>query len=74
MRYTAMPPKSLGSPKCRMGMRGMMAPTNLSSDIIRALISLLIQPGRIAFAVTPYRASSTASARQSALMAAFVAA
>src|SRR5436305_13579896 len=74
IRYTAMPPKSLGSPKRRIGIRGITAATNLSSASTRAVMSLLIQPGRMALAVTPWRASSTASARHSALIAALVAA
>src|SRR3954447_21742627 len=53
IRYTAMPPKSLGSPKRRIGIRGITAATNLSSASTRAVMSLLIQPGRIAFEVTP---------------------
>jgi hypothetical protein len=53
IRYTAMPPKSDGSPKRRIGIRGITAATNLSSASTRAVMSLLIQPARIAFEVTP---------------------
>src|SRR5207249_9297517 len=70
MMYTAMPPKSVGSPKRRTGIRGITLATNLSLAMMPAVMSLLIQPGRIAFAVTPWRASSTASARHSACSAA----
>ncbi len=52
-----------GSPKRRTGMRGITLATNFSLPMMPAVMSLLIQPGRIAFAVTPWRASSTASAR-----------
>ena len=67
-----MPPKSAGSPKRRIGMRGITLATNFSLAMMPAVMSLLIQPGRIALAVTPWRASSTASARNSALIAALV--
>ena len=69
-----MPPKSEGSPNRRIGIRGMTLATNLSLAMMFAVMSLLIQPGRMALEVTPWRASSTASARTSALMAALVAA
>src|SRR6185295_20240555 len=72
MMYTAMPPKSVGSPKRRTGMRGITLATNFSLPMMPAVMSLLIQPGRIAFAVTPWRANSTASARHSAFSAALV--
>jgi hypothetical protein len=42
-------------------MRGITLATNLSFAMMPAVMSLLIQPGRIAFAVTPWRASSTDS-------------
>ena len=69
-----MPPKSEGSPNRRTGIRGITLATNFSLAMMLAVMSLLIQPGRMALAVTPWRASSTASARTSALMAALVAA
>jgi hypothetical protein len=37
----------------RIGMRGVTARTNFSSAMILAVMSLLIQPGGIALAVTP---------------------
>src|SRR5213596_1401902 len=47
MMYTAMPPKSVGSPKRRTGIRGITLATNLSLAMMPAVMSLLIQPGRI---------------------------
>src|ERR1700730_14364146 len=48
-----MPPKSSGSPNRRTGIRGITLATNFSLAMMPAVISLLIQPGRMALAVTP---------------------
>src|SRR5260370_37664361 len=48
IRYTAIPPKSEGSPNRRIGIRGITAPTNFSLAMIPAVLSLFLQPGQAA--------------------------
>ena len=46
-----------------MGMRGSTFLANFSLPMALAVMSVSIQPGRMALARTPWRANSTASAR-----------
>ena len=52
-RYTAIPAKSSGSPQRRIGTRPIAFSLNLSHDTRVAVMSVRIQPGRIALARTP---------------------
>ena len=69
-----MPPKSSPVPQRRMGMRGSTFSANFSLPMALAVMSVSIQPGRMALARTPWRANSTASARIIEIMPPLVAA
>ena len=51
IRYTAMAPKSSGTPHRRIGMRGITLSTNLSQVNNRSVIAVSIQPGMTALAL-----------------------
>src|SRR5260370_28888119 len=53
IRYTAIPPKSEGSPNRRIRIRGITAPTNFSLAMIPEVKSRFIPPGRAGFEGAP---------------------
>ena len=58
---TLPPFEATSPPQRRTGTRGSTRSTNLSQWKARSVIAVSIQPGRIALARTPWRASSTLS-------------